>query len=146
MSYITHQTQPCNTSCMSTCLAMVTNKPAQDVINQYHEKYRSKCTSIRSMLDSLGVPFTSFDTADHVVLGDVGVYMVTVPSLNIVAGNHQILIEVRDFDYLVHDPVQGREGRYYYVPRGQADGAYAIELGGFMVEAFISWTWLKDRP
>lgn len=46
MSYITHQTQPCNTSCMSTCLAMLINKPAQDIINKYHEKYRSECTSI----------------------------------------------------------------------------------------------------
>lgn len=143
--YITHQTQPCNTSCMSTCLAMIVNKPAQEIIDQYHEKYRTQCTPLRDMLNSLGVPFTSFDTADHPNLTEVGVYMVTVPSLNIRAGTHQILIEVRDFDYVVIDPVKGKPGRFYYVNRGEAKGEFEVDLGGFGIDAFISWHYLKDR-
>lgn len=145
MTYITHQTQPCTTSCMSTCLAMIVNKPVQEIVDQFHENYRTHCTPLREMLNKLGVPFESFDSADHPNLCEVGVYMVTVPSLNIRAGIHQILIEVRDFDYLVIDPVKGIEGRFYYVARGEAKGEFEVDLGGFGIDAYISWMWLRGR-
>lgn len=145
MSYIKHQTQPCNTSCMSTCLAMIVNKPAQEIIDKYHARYRGESISLRQMLNDLQVPFKSFDSADHTLLSEVGAYMVSVPSVNIKGGLHQIVIEVRDFDYLVHDPVRGKPGRYYYVNRGEAKGEFEVGLGGFVVDAFISWTYLRDR-
>ncbi|MEO6675799.1 MAG: hypothetical protein ABIO21_00365, partial [Pseudomonas sp.] len=60
-------------------------------------------------------------------------------SLNIEGGNHQILIEVTDEGYFVLDPVQGREDRKYYVARGKDEGIpLAIDLGGFIVDAFVS--------
>lgn len=124
---------------------MIVGKPAQEIIDQYHEKYRSQCTPLREMLNSLGVPFKSFDTADYTTLNEVGVYMVTVPSLNIRAGTHQILIEVGDFDYEVIDPVAGHKERFYYVKRGDVSFDFEVELSGFQVDAFISWTYLKDR-
>lgn len=143
--YIKHQTQPCTTSCVSTCLAMIVNKPVQEIVDRFHADYREHCTSLRVMLNALNVPFTSFDSADHPLLSEVGVYMVTVPSLNIRAGTHQILVEVTDFDYQVIDPVEGIEGRFYYVNRGAAKEPFEVDLGGFSIDAFISWTYLKDR-
>lgn len=146
MRHITHQMQPCNVSCMSTCLAMLLDEPAEGVIEQLHEKYRSGTVSLRALFDELSVPFKSFDSCDLAPLIDVGAYMVTVPSLNIQGGMHQIIIEVTEDDYFVVDPVKGREGKLYYGRRNETFPADdEIELGGFIVDAFVDAEWLQGR-
>lgn len=142
---IKHQMQPCPVSCVSTCIAMVAGIPAAEAVERFHKRYREEHLSLRNILDELGIPFTSFDSADDSCLGDEGAYLCTAPSLNIVAGTHEIIIEVTGEDYFVIDPVMGREDRKYYVKRGEASGL-AIDLGGFTIDAFISAAWLKGRP
>jgi hypothetical protein len=133
------QTQPCPVSCVSTCLAMIVGRPAADVIEELHKPYRDGDLTLREMLEYLGVKYTAFYSVDTPPLADEGVYLCTAPSLNIEAGNHQILIEVTDEKYFVLDPVQGREGRKFYVTRGKGNGdPLAIDLGGFVIDAFIS--------
>lgn len=136
---ITRQMQPCPYSCVSTCLAMIVGRPAQEVIGQMHQPYRDGDLTLRQMLERLDVEYTAFFSLDCPPLADEGVYLCTSPSLNIEGGNHQILIEVTDEGYFVLDPVQGREDRKYYVARGKGDGiSLAVDLGGFVVDAFIS--------
>ena len=136
---ITHQMQPCPYSCVSTCLAMIVGRPAKNVIEEMHQPYRAGELTLRQMLERLGVEYTAFFSLDCPPLADEGVYLCTSPSLNIEGGNHQILIEVTDENYFVLDPVQGREDRKYYVARGKGEGIpLAIDLGGFVVDAFIS--------
>ena len=144
---ITHQMQPCPYSCVSTCLAMIAGRPAQEVIEEMHQPYRAGELTLRQMLERLGIEYTAFFSLDCPPLADEGVYLCTSPSLNIEGGNHQILIEVTDEGYFVFDPVQGRDGRKYYVARGRGEGIpLAIDLGGFVVDAFISrGHLLRDR-
>lgn len=40
--------------------------------------------------------------------------LATVPSLNIEAGNHRIVIDWRGDEPVVYDPNEGRDGRKYY--------------------------------
>lgn len=142
--HISHQMQPCPVSCVSICLAMVAGLPADMVIAQFHDEYRGGGLSLRNMLDSLGVPFKSFDSADDNILNEDGAYLCAAPSLNIEAGTHEIIIEVTEDGYFVIDPVMGREGRKYYVVRGQGSGL-AVEIGGFSIDAFVSSEWLASR-
>lgn len=136
---IIHQTQPCSFSCVSTCLAMIVSRPAAEVIAELHQPYRDGDLTLREMLDYLGIKYTAFYSVDTTPLADEGVYLCTAPSLNIEAGNHQILIEVTDDGYFVLDPVRGRDGRKFYVARGQGCGdPLAIDLGGFVIDAFVS--------
>jgi hypothetical protein len=141
---IKHQMQPCPVSCVSTCIAMVAGIPAAEAVQRFHKRYREDGLSLRKILNELGIPFTSFDSADDTGLTEEGAYLCTAPSLNIVAGTHEIVIEVTGDDYFVIDPVMGREDRKFYVKRGQASGL-AIDLGGFTIDAFISAEWLKSR-
>lgn len=135
---ITHQMQPCPYSCVSTCLAMIVGRSARDLIQEMHQPYRDGDLTLRQMLERLGIEYTAFSSLDCPPLADEGVYLCTSPSLNIEGGNHQILIEVTDSGYFVFDPVQGRDERKYYVARGRGEGIpLAIDLGGFVVDAFI---------
>lgn len=140
---ITLQTQPCPFSCVSTCLAMIVGRPAASVIAELHQPYRDGDLTLREMLEYLNIRYTAFYSLDCPPLADEGVYLCTAPSLNIEGGNHQILIEVTDEGYFVFDPVAGREDRKFYVPRGQVDRhPLAVDLGGFVVDAFISREYL----
>lgn len=144
-SLITLQTQPCPFSCVSTCLAMIVGRPAASVIAELHQPYRDGDLTLREMLEHLNIRYTAFYSLDFPPLADEGVYLCTAPSLNIESGNHQILIEVTDEGYFVFDPVCGREDRKFYVPRGHAERyPLAVELGGFVVDAFISRGYLAD--
>lgn len=135
---ITLQMQPCPVSCVSTCMAMIVERPAADLIKEFHQAYRDGDITLRNMLDFLGVGYTAFYSVDCPPLAEEGVYLCTAPSLNIQAGNHQILIEVTDDGYFVFDPVQGRDDRMFYVARGKGEGdPLAVDLGGFVVDAFI---------
>lgn len=145
MTLIQHQTQPCPISCVSTCIAMLANIPAQEVIDKHHTDYRENGLTLRGFLDAMGIPFQSFDTCDDAPLENVGAYLVVVPSLNIVGGTHQIIIEVTEDDYFVVDPCQGRPVRYYVKRGADTTDPKAVELNGFGVDAFIDAHWLRYR-
>lgn len=143
---LVHQMQPCPYSCVSTCLAVIVCRDATEIIEELHRPYREGDITLREMLEYLSIKYTAFFSLDCPPLADEGVYLCTAPSLNIEGGNHQILIEVTDSGYFVLDPVRGREGRKYYVERGKTEGnALAVDLGGFVVDAFIARDHLLAR-
>ena len=74
---ITHQMQPCPYSCVSTCLAMIVWRPAQEVIEEMHQPYRDGDLTLRQMLERLGVEYTAFFSLDCPPLAEEGVYLCT---------------------------------------------------------------------
>lgn len=116
---IQHQTQPCPVSCVATCIAMITGCPVDLVVDQFHREYRKGDLSIGDMLRSIGLAFKSFDSAERQSLDEDGVYLVSVPSLNIQGGMHQVVIEMADGEWTVLDPNLGRDDRLYYSAKPQ---------------------------
>ena len=141
---IKHQMQPCQTSCVSTCVAMLLGVPAYEVISVHHEAYHAHKVSLREILDGYGVPFEAYASVDTPDLSRVGAYLITCPSLNIDAGMHQCIMELTEDDYYIIDPVKGREDRRYYVNR-DAKGESQVGVGGYIVDAFIPRSWLESR-
>lgn len=144
-AYIKHQKQPCPVSCMSTCIAMVAGLPVGTVRRSMHDRYRNQGMTERQMLEELGIPFMSFDTAVDSRLDKVGAYICTMPSLNIVGGQHAVVIEVTEKTYHVLDPNRGKKGRKFYIKRG-AKARNGVEIGGFTIDAFVCYSWLRRRP
>lgn len=137
---IVHQQQPCPVSCVVTSIAMLTNKPVDEVKQKYHDDYRSGKCSIRKMLDESGLSYKEFGTLEEAGMVEEGAYLATVPSLNIRGGNHSVVFEVTEDGYFILDPVEGREGRFYYISRGNEHlhGDLAVVLNGYQLDAFIS--------
>lgn len=143
-----HQTQPCPVSCVAACMAMLARRPAVEIRDKFHERYLSNGSqglSIRQMLTELVIPFQSFDSADrNSISGDPGFYLLCVPSLNIVGGNHQILMEMRpDGFWQVFDPAMGLmvdgKARRYYVVYESLNPLETVMHSGYTIEAFIPY-------
>lgn len=142
---ITHQTQPTNNTCFSTCLAMIRCDPAGYVVSQIHDWYWSGTVSVREALDKLEIPFQSFDTADlHLFKGD-GVYLVAAPSLNSQGWMHQIICEVFDNQYVVLDPMAGYSVDQKYYAATLTDDPGQVKLHGYVIDAFVSRGYLEQR-
>ena len=54
---IYHQRQPCQKSCVSTCIAMLLGVPAKVVIDKWHDKFINFEASFRDILDSYGIKY-----------------------------------------------------------------------------------------
>lgn len=144
---ITTQQQPTKDSCVSTCLAMVLSVPCQIMIDKFHERYRYKGENIKSIMEEAGIGYEAFGGLDHVGIADLsdGVYWVTVPSLNIPGGYHQVLIEITDGGdmWCLHDPQRGKEGILYYSANPDLSAESwpgARPLLGYCIEARV---WAK---
>lgn len=111
-----HQTQPTPMGCVCTCLAMLLDEPAKDVIAKYHEAYFDKQTiEVHDILRENGFIFKHELAGRVQTLMPGAIYMLTVASLNIPGGLHQILVDYRDVaGPIVLDPSEGYPGRKYY--------------------------------
>lgn len=145
-------TQPCPYSCVSTCMAILAQRPIAEIHALFHSRYlngegegKEPTMSIREMLHELQLPFKSFDSADRNSLTtEPGVSILCVPSLNIVGGNHQILVEMRpDGWWQVLDPARGfvldGKPRMSYTAEESPDPLHVTLHSGYTVEAFIPY-------
>lgn len=147
MQYICkQQTQPCKFSCVATSLAILTGGHAQVMHARFHARYWEGRLSIGDALRELGIPFKSFDSAERNSIETPAIYLCGVPSLNVVGGMHQLVIEVvGDVDWRVYDPAQGREvdgiqRKYYtaYVPDAETEPLAVQLTGGYNIDAAVS--------
>lgn len=132
---------------MSTCVAMVAGLPAGTVRRLMHDRYHKGLINLSDMLSELGIPYTSFDSAqdDNARLEMVGAYFCTMPSLNTDGGQHAVVIEVTATTWHVLDPNRGKLGnRRHYIKRGKR-ARKGVELGGYTVNAYVCYSWLRDR-
>lgn len=131
------QQQPTWNSCASTCMAMMLDLPAQQVIDEFHEDYITHKTRPYDYLRSKGLD-VRYGVIDQLFEWDT-VYMVTVPSLNLLSVNHFVVMDFRDENWKIYDPNNGKEGKKYYTNDHNLivhdDNAY--ELGGYQID--ICW-------
>lgn len=112
---IIHQQQPTFNTCMSACVAMVAGQPVDEVVKRWHQAFHDKTDWLDDALDYYKIPyFYGNQRRAELLYGFI--YFLTVPSLNIVGGLHQILVSLTaDRGIEVFDPVKGRPGSKYYV-------------------------------
>lgn len=112
---IKHQQQPTGKSCVSTCLAMLLDKPVQEVIDEFHADYSNGDNDEDKYLESKGLICRAL-WSNHRTLEEGKLYLVSIPSLNLVAYTHEIIFDWRDpTEFKVIDPNMGKEGKKYYV-------------------------------
>lgn len=129
---IQFQQQPTENSCMSACVAMVSAQPVKDVVQRWHDAFHDRSEWIDDALDFYKIPyFYGHPRNGELLYGFV--YFLTVPSLNVKGGLHQVLMSLtadrKNIEVL--DPNMGRDGCKYYVwgPEKAEDQA-----------TIISWT------
>ncbi|UIU26973.1 hypothetical protein SA80RD_86 [Escherichia phage vB_EcoS_SA80RD] len=133
---IKHVKQPTLNTCVSACLAMILNKPVEKVIEEFHSRYYNNWEiTISEYLTKNGVQHHCSEGGGRETLHMGGLFLCTVPSLNIPGALHQIVIDMTDHKFIVHDPIKGWEGKKFYVGPDQDPE----ETG-----AFIIHTWVKD--
>lgn len=94
MLEITQVTQSLPTSCVSACLAMALGLPQEQVISEFHDDYFQGKTTLGKYLTSKGISFTPIGFEETFYPEDEDeehVYFLTVPSLNIEGGLHEII-------------------------------------------------------
>ncbi|MNN05819.1 hypothetical protein D3C81_1185910 [compost metagenome] len=121
---------------------MLLGKPASEVINTWHIKYREQGASLGQILDSYNVHYTCFKSTDRPSLGDFpsGYILLTVPSLNTVGGIHQIIAEwnAEEGLWIIYDPQAGNEGKKYYAGISEQEGL-AYPMNSYVWDAYISY-------
>lgn len=133
---ITHQMQNLPTSCCSAALAMILGKPASEVEEAFHVPYEAGLTSEYEYLTLGGVGFDPLGPNLRSILWDQ-VYLLAVPSLNLQATLHSVVVDTRFGTYKVYDPNQGREGRLYYTGE-QTDVPQTVPLKHYIIDARIT--------
>lgn len=151
---IEFQQQPTSVTCVSTCLAMILGVDAEKVVREFHDKYYNAGEGKLKVTDYLkasSVPFTlcNFESLPR----EDGVYLVTVPSLNIKAGTHQILWCMQSaqeegyFYQRILDPCTGREGKMYYTDIKELleSDPLATKITGYSLDLHISKEYFTSR-
>lgn len=135
-------TQPCPFSCFSTVIGIITGINAQSAHRAFHNEYWHGVSSIRSVLNGVGLPYTAYSTVDRNSIESPGIHLCSVPSLNVVGGSHYVVVEVLTLqDWQVLDPAKGRivDGKprkYYIADNPTAEEPLAVLLeGGYNLEA-----------
>ena len=137
-----HQTQPTWNSCTSTCLAIITGQPVQDVIDEFHDAFHSREMFEDDYLESKGIKF-EYGKRNQLIDGE-GIYLLTVPSLNIEGGAHSIVYHIykeegsEGYFHVLYDPAEGREGKKFYVHHFHTEkNDLAVKLKFYTVDLVI---------
>lgn len=110
MLSISHVTQDLPSSCVSACLAMALGLPQEQVIAEFHDDYFQGKTTLGKYLTSKGITFTPIGFEETFYPEDdeeEHVYFMTVPSLNIEGGLHEIIWHWWEGGNRIYDPAQG---------------------------------------
>lgn len=119
MNKIEFVQQKCGSSCGIACVAMVSGVDFDTVLHWNNGKPGVNSRTLDRLLVKAGV------IPIHQIYDDLtpnAVQIVTVPSLNIKAGTHYIVVDTRDENLpgkagqwgVIYDPVKGREGKEFY--------------------------------
>ncbi len=119
---------------------MVLDRPVDTVIEEFHYSYMrdSRQIRIKEYLEDNGESVTAhYSFESDIEWGRL--YLITVPSLNLEATNHQILVDTRYDAIEVYDPQKGRPGKKFYT-YGTDDSAneLAVKLKAFVIDFSIA--------
>lgn len=143
---ITHVQQPTFNSCAAACLSMLTAIPIDCLMVDFHPSYSSGMLKTKDFLRDVGIPF-KYGLPEQ-GFSDDKVFMVSVPSLNLVATEHYIIALCIGDDLQIFDPNFGREGRKYYTfdPEDKNENAVMLSQGyniSFSIELYDLAIWRR---
>ena len=118
MQKLRRQTQPNSLSCIATCLAMLTHRPASFIDQEFTQKYTDQKTDIPMFLSFYGIMCKPGLAAGIHNLHQGKLYLATVPSLMTSGLFHQVIIDTRFGIIDVYDPAEGfsKTSQYYIRP------------------------------
>ncbi len=115
------QMQPTPKGCVSTCMAILLDIPAEEVIKEFHDNYMSGHRDVEWYLARHGVKVSKMFTTDYSEK-EGGLFLLSVPSLNIEAATHYVILDWRKKNgCVIFDPNNGKAGRKYYVCKWPKD-------------------------
>jgi len=120
---------------------MILDIPVQQVIDEFHDKFHARQMFEDEYLESKGVKF-DFGKRNQQIQHPA-IYLLTVPSLNIVGGAHSVIYHVYPsgcggFFHDLHDPVMGRENKKYYVTHFKDEQSeLAVKLSFYTINLVI---------
>lgn len=113
---IVFQQQPTGTSCVHTCLSMLTGIPVEKIIEEMGPEGQTFIAETNFLLRHGYFPVRLMN--DPIIgwgFPRTGLYLLTVASLNTVGAQHRILVEVdNNYNEIVYDPNEGKEGKKFY--------------------------------
>lgn len=135
MSDIKFVQQPTADSCTSACLSMLTGIPIHDVIETFHYDWKAKKSNPAVFLNRNGFNYeVNHNPFCHTAEWG-SVYLLTVPSLNIVGGLHHIIMDLRSDTEVILDPNYGKAGKKYYTGWSKkSESLLAIQLSAFLID------------
>jgi len=94
---------------------MFLDRPVKEMMDKYHNLLYKKEIWLDDILDDFKIPYF-YGHPRKAQLNQGFVYLLTVASLNIQGGLHEILLEFdRSRNITVFDPNKGKDGILYYV-------------------------------
>ncbi|ATS93558.1 hypothetical protein P1A145kb_p158 [Pectobacterium phage DU_PP_I] len=131
-----HRTQPTKDSCMATCIAIIAGVDENEACARWHEKFQCRTAWLDTALDKYGIPYMYGSPRSATLLRGF-TYLLSVPSLNIRDGLHQVVAFLpRNGEIQILDPVKGREGSLHYV-YGAPEGGGEVEIKSWSVDLII---------
>ena len=145
---IQHLKQPTADTCSSTCIAMITGLQVEKIISEFHADYCARPYEVNeyTYLRDLGLNVECCQAIDG--LDSEYVYIVVVPSLNLKATLHTVVVywnvdEHDDLLPVVHDPNRGKEGKMWYHINKDREEEYRSQggelFGSFVPLVRIAW-------
>lgn len=109
---ITLVNQQCSKSCVIACMAMVAGVSFEEAYKSIEDIAEPPLSDMptRIGLTRLGVACFS----DTIILWKGEVYLLDVPSLNLLGSMHCIVVDTRSDEYGIYDPNYGIPGKKYY--------------------------------
>jgi hypothetical protein len=145
MKAIKHQCQKYGMACVSACAAMLTGVSVEDVYKEFDKDYHSHTKTLTDYLGEKGV--TLQPASPHIQAGSKlhsgYVYVVTVPALMQEGYFHQIILDLRWYEYenriRVYDPAKGMPGNRYYSHNAKecANDPLAFYIRSWIVDAIV---------
>ena len=134
---LTHQMQPTKDTCMSTCLAMLLDRPVAEVAETWHESFANWETTIGDVLCMEGVPFLQGKGINQTatIYHDY-VYLLCMPSPATPGILHQIIMDTRGDKVVIHDPLKGTGKRYYTLDEDDKS-PLAVKLETWIVDYIV---------
>ena len=139
MKLLKQQIQPTSDTCMAACLAMILDEPVKEIIKKYHKKLMYHEIECNDVLDDYGLKYEKCYSLDQLEPKE-GVFLLCVPSLNLEAINHQIVMEFTwdDNCFTIYDPNRKKMCKKYYEYGYRKTTMWRKSLKGYCIDLFIS--------
>lgn len=121
---------------MATCVAMIAGVDENECYAEWHGKFQRGHAWLDTALQAYGVPYFYGTPRSGKLLGGFA-YLLTVPSLNIRGGLHQVVaIYTKAGDIKILDPVKGRDG-FHYVYDNPSEDSKEFEITSWTIDLII---------